>query len=513
VRPLEDLDGLAVQPGGDLILTAHGSGQFALLDGRSGRTVTICGERQWTQDVAFALSACGEFVVYARHDRVIVMEIATDREVWQRAGTVRWIRPIGDGTLWALVKSQELEIWRWPFGEAPERSIPLSSFCFRPAVNEERFALDTCNPIPVHRIADARQLFSVPGDTLAKPYFLSDGSLVVASTGALSLYDVGGTRTAHVSAPTLTGYAHAFSPARDDAVFSYHDGIALVRGFREQLQHATELTPPWPEPKARDSAHQGIDHFYRPDMPASFVAPSATTPEDLARELAEFSRPAWKPVLYAGAGSVEGSKFGGTAWLSEQEEWPRCGQCGSHMDLFLQLNSKELPAGCPPLFEGLLQVFVCTRETYRDGMCDHAEPFSSAARVRICKPAGAARYRQPPFADAFEEERIVGWERRDDLPLFVELELHGVQLDDDQQTMQIDREFDFPIAGDKLLGWADWIQGPSLVRCSECNGAMRVLFQIDARKGVPIMLGDGGVAWVHQCPQHTHVVALAWDCG
>jgi hypothetical protein len=45
VRPLQGLLGIAVQPRGDLILSAHRTGQFALMDGHSGRTLGVCGER------------------------------------------------------------------------------------------------------------------------------------------------------------------------------------------------------------------------------------------------------------------------------------------------------------------------------------------------------------------------------------------------------------------------------------------------------------------------------------
>jgi uncharacterized protein YbaR (Trm112 family) len=70
-----------------------------------------------------------------------------------------------------------------------------------------------------------------------------------------------------------------------------------------------------------------------------------------------------------------------------------------------------------------------------------------------------------------------------------------------------------PVAGDKLLGWADWEQGVELVACPRCGNAMRILFQIDSCCGVPVMLADDGRGWVSQCPQHPDVVAFSWTCG
>jgi len=62
---------------------------------------------------------------------------------------------------------------------------------------------------------------------------------------------------------------------------------------------------------------------------------------------------------------------------------PRCGRCDSHMNLFLQINSAGLPEDARECFDGLLQVFVCTYETYHDGVCQSNETFSNAALVRM----------------------------------------------------------------------------------------------------------------------------------
>lgn len=56
------------------------------------------------------------------------------------------------------------------------------------------------------------------------------------------------------------------------------------------------------------------------------------------------------------------SKLGGTPFIARNADWPCCGVCSSPMDLFLQLNSRDLPAELADPFSGLLQVFLCTAE-------------------------------------------------------------------------------------------------------------------------------------------------------
>lgn len=183
------------------------------------------------------------------------------------------------------------------------------------------------------------------------------------------------------------------------------------------------------------------------------------------------------------------------------------------MDLFLQLNSKELPEDCPRSFDGLLQVFVCSYETFSGGLCQSSEPFSNASFVRVVSPVGAPNCLEAPSDELFDEQRIVGWTRHDDMPHFTELEHHGITLSDEQQDLQIDGEWAYPVTGDKLLGWADWMQGVDLVACPECGQAMSILFQIESCHGIPAMLADGGRGWVSQCSQHRDLVCFSWTCG
>ena len=177
------------------------------------------------------------------------------------------------------------------------------------------------------------------------------------------------------------------------------------------------------------------------------------------------------------------------------------------MDLWLQLNNAELPSECVGLFEGVLQVFACERETYWDGPCLSGRPFSNAACVRICRPDGPPRFEQLPDPDLFEECRIVGWTKHEEFPDAQELDVLGIDLSAEQEQMLKGA----PLATsprDKLMGWPAWQQRPQRFACPECKTEMRTIFQLDSN-GLSILAGDGR-GWVIQCPVHRDVVAFHW---
>ena len=511
VRPLPELSGLAFQPGGDLMLSAHRKGTFALLDGRSGEIVGTCADGHPVRDSTFALSACGKFILLGRWQEWSVREISSNTVVWRHAGNVRRFLPLTARQECVVCLDQQIEVWQWPIRGAPLRTIPLPSpISGVPAVNGSLLTCASYKEILVLDLDQGRGVFSVPTGSLAQSYWSHDGSLVVVSlvdirkqAVTLSLYSRSGELIRTIAAPSLSLHGHAFSATSDDAALVYHDGFVLIRNFREYIDSVAELPVPWipREPRPYDSRHPPL----YTQTPAVHTHIRAATQKELEMALEPFRRTAWKPLLRPERGAPDGSKLGGIPWLAASEDWPRCGQCDSRMDLFLQLNSAELPADGDPPFEGLLQVFCCTHTTYKSGLCNSSEPFSNAASVRILRSwSGTPRYTELPEEDLFDEQRIVGWTRHDDFPHSYELALAGVELD---------QEFPFPLPGDKLLGWADWEQGVEHVGCPRCAQPMRILFQIDSCCGVPVMLADGGRGWISQCAQHPEVVSFSWSCG
>src|SRR3954452_18098318 len=107
--------------------------------------------------------------------------------------------------------------------------------------------------------------------------------------------------------------------------------------------------------------------------------------ESILEKLQELKRSAWQPVTEDRDGEITESKFSGKPWLSETENWPKCGNCGKEMQLFVQLNLNKLPQELGGKFgSGLLQMFYCTSS---DPMCEfEAEaylPFSKSTLLRV----------------------------------------------------------------------------------------------------------------------------------
>ena len=183
------------------------------------------------------------------------------------------------------------------------------------------------------------------------------------------------------------------------------------------------------------------------------------------------------------------------------------------LELFLQLNSNDLPDDLANRFSGLLQVFLCVTNGYDSGTCALGyEGFSKASLLRLCKPVGSPRYLRPPFQDALIEAVIESWQPRVDLPRTQDLAALGIKLSGDQWTLMVDHSELFAEEGDKLGGWPTWPQNLDYLACPRrCKCRMDVIFQIASNDTLPHDFLDGGTAWVSQCAEHPDVLALNWN--
>jgi hypothetical protein len=247
-------------------------------------------------------------------------------------------------------------------------------------------------------------------------------------------------------------------------------------------------------------------------QPGPAIELKSETVEGLRDELMRFQRPTWIPQVRFREGDITASKMGGTPFIAMGEEWPCCGRCSQPMELFLQLNSQDLPAEMADRFSGLLQVFLCATDGYSNGTCAYGyEAFSAAAMLRLCNPTGQPRYQHPPFEDSFMEAVIESWERLLDLPSLRELEALAVELNDAQTRLVIDHPRMFAWPGEKLGGWPDWPQNVDYVACPECENRMEVLFQFNSDGTLPHAFTDGGTCWISQCTTHKHRLAVTWN--
>ncbi len=233
----------------------------------------------------------------------------------------------------------------------------------------------------------------------------------------------------------------------------------------------------------------------------------------LREKLAPYRRSAWTPEVVDGDGVPDGSRLGGAPWLRPGEAWPACGCCARPMQLFVQLNARDLPpSGAQALEGGLLQFFYCTSD---EESCvvdaDPWAPFSPTALVRlVARDELAGGTAGAPQPEMFPGKRIVRWAESLDYPNWEEAGDRGLALSDEESNELGDGEF--PIGGEKLLGWPLWVQGIEYPDCPDCGERMELLFQVDSEQHIPYMFGDSGVGHITQCPRHRSRLAFGWAC-
>ena len=510
----------ALEPEGTRLLTLDREGRCSLLEGDNGQVVTSLPRTSATSPTAIGLSQCGRLALLADQQRLVVQDLFSSEVMWHRDGSHDQLIPIRGGREWALVKStndrkarMQIEVWRWPFGTAPENTLELPSIGYYPAIQQDRLALDDGGTLRVLSLGDGRELFNVVTGTRAQSSWLHDGSLAVVYKPSLDkfewhvdLYDASGLLAGRVVSQSMITNIAA-SPVSGDVLLSYLDGIVVIPRFDEYIREHS--TTDWPiAPREANEEAYAFDTATYPEEQEECAEVEAETVDEIVTALAPHQRSAWTPVTAVGRGPIVGPKFGGVPWLSTDETWPRCGRCGGLMDLVLQLNDESLPRDAPQLFNGLLQVFLCSYESPVSGPCQNLAPFSNAALVRVCQPHGSPAYEDLADDDLFDEVRIVGWKPRFDIPDAIELRTLGVALSDEQDELLT--QASQPHDGDKLLGWPAWQQSVVYHLCPHCSQTMRPIFQIDSQRHIPVPLGDGGRGWVLQCPDHTEMVAFAW---
>jgi uncharacterized protein YwqG len=522
---------ITVQPAGHLLLSRSVQG-YQVTEIADGEVVSVChvAEDRTRFLETFALSACGRFIIAGERGAVRVREASTGKIVWERKlerSDLEAIWPLHSGAQWALCIRPirqygekriptTVEVWDWPLGTQP-RSIlerdAMSSLCTVNDAGMVAFPGSRSNPIRIFDLesGSAVQEFAPPaGDQhFGCAHWLSNDRLALAWENTLFLAKLNEPPQQTFSLPAYSVYSVAAKA--DLLAIMYHDEFVLVPLNRFLNSQATiEVLASCQDPPehVRDSE----DHSFVTPLTDSHRSVVGGTTAELRNELKELERAAWIPQVRFRTGEVTSSKLGGTPWLSQAEKWPCCGVCSRPMELFLQLNSDDLPGEMADRFEGLLQVFLCVTDGYSSGTCALGyEGFSKAAMLRLCTPVGPSRYQYPPFDDAFIEGVIESWQPRVDLPSTQELAALGIDLSDEQLTLMLDSTERLVASGDKLGGWPNWQQNVEYISCSRCKRRMDVIFQFDTDYTLPHSFMDGGTAWVSQCRDHPDVLALNWN--
>lgn len=253
-------------------------------------------------------------------------------------------------------------------------------------------------------------------------------------------------------------------------------------------------------------------------------------------DIAQFIRPAWKPMVTQGDGDILASKFSGRPWLSQNETWPTCPNCAKPMQLFLQLNLAELPEPVREEFgSGVLQMFHCIpgdcQPEYEVGTIYYGRvPFLiQNVRIRLVQPLGSGS--NPPLPEIDGEEygssfpalTITNWVEIEDYPHPDDLVAQVYGWDQVKnhnlgselaQRLGLSYEYDqvYPTdEGDKLGGYPRWVQDMEYPGCPICHAPMRLVFQLASCENLPYMFGDMGIAHILQCKTHKDEFAFVWS--
>lgn len=232
-------------------------------------------------------------------------------------------------------------------------------------------------------------------------------------------------------------------------------------------------------------------------------------------ELKLYERRTWKPIVVESDGSRLDSKFAGTPFISESEDYPLCRNCEKPLQLFLQLDLNKLPSAVGGKFgHGLLQFFYCiSDEPLCEVDCEAFFPFSKSVLVRILQPETLFKSNEKEtFSGTFPPKLITGWEELEDYPNWEEGEdLMRIGLNEEQWDEV--SEAGFPRGGDKLAGYPMWIQSIEYPDCPLCGERMRLLFQMDSDDNIPHLFGDAGCGHITQCKNHKDQLAFGWACS
>lgn len=230
--------------------------------------------------------------------------------------------------------------------------------------------------------------------------------------------------------------------------------------------------------------------------------------------LDKYKRKAYLPKVFNNEPTFsDKSKIGGFPYLRNEDDWPQCPNCTKHMQLFLQLNLKDLPEKKD---DGLIQLFYCTTgEPLCEVDLEAFFPFSKAVNCRKITTEEESAQIIPVLDEIFDEKIIVDWTAIDDYPHFEEYEFLGidVEMDDDIYALMDDRQVGMPVERDKLFGWPYWIQSVEYPFDRKTQSKMELLFQFDSEDNLPHMFGDAGIGHLTQSPDNKEELGFGWACG
>lgn len=237
-------------------------------------------------------------------------------------------------------------------------------------------------------------------------------------------------------------------------------------------------------------------------------------PEEFRGSVRRYARTAFLPKISAKPAARALTYLGGVPLLGPGDEHPKCGVCGSQLQLLFQADSDSwpVPSGQSPAGT-LLQVFYCVSRNYCGLRVRDTKRTGPAALVRRIGAVGAAM-RPGESTERLPRRTVRGWIAIEELPDCDEWWRLGIS--DKATSLMRDHCIEHaeygPAFDDKVLGWRSWIQFCDRARCARCDAPMIDLVQIVGEGVLPFRFAGGiSCGVVAQCPDHPEEMAFTYD--
>jgi uncharacterized protein YwqG len=174
------------------------------------------------------------------------------------------------------------------------------------------------------------------------------------------------------------------------------------------------------------------------------------------------------------------SKFGGFPYLRNEKDWETCPTCNKQMEMFLQLNTNEIPE-IEFRKDCVIQIFYCR------------EDFESLSR--LIEIEGESKKVKCDIINLLQEKQILEWQKSIDYPHHEEhwnLDKE-IDIEDEVDWLMEERNEGLCIRKDKLFGWPYWEQDERYPKDENTGENMELLFQFVSNDNLPYSFGDDGI--------------------
>ncbi|KAL0221401.1 hypothetical protein RCL1_001255 [Eukaryota sp. TZLM3-RCL] len=204
------------------------------------------------------------------------------------------------------------------------------------------------------------------------------------------------------------------------------------------------------------------------------------------------------------SGDIRSSKFGGLPYLPEGIDAPKYKD--QFLPLALQLDVSSLPDDAQQylgLTKGHIQLFYSPE---LEEECDGWEHDNGGCSlVRYFENTGE-HVPVENLASEFMERFIEKWEPFVD---YMNAE-EGDYYDNEKLMDAISGKF--PVAKDKLMGSAYWVQSVEYSDCKKCGCQKVHVFHVESEQNLDFMFGDSGAGQLQQCPNCVTEFSFGWAC-